>query len=285
MKYFYHEQLLVMKLFQKLLFNLFIGIRRSIYLTLFCFDRVFFRRRQSIIVVSYHSICKDRWKFSIDPDSIKKQIDYLLKHYSVISIKDLESFFQGNKKISFPAVILTFDDGYRDVLVIKKYLQEKNIYPALFVLSDTHHADWKELGTKRKFLNHKEIQLLAKIGWEVGVHSATHANLLKSNSFNLEKEIMQSKKDLERRLQLSLNYFAYPRGKYSSTVVNIVRKAQYLLAFTMDDGFISTKTHKLLIPRIGIDRTHSFHEFKAAFSPSVIALRKLIKSTYIGNYL
>ena len=45
------------------------------------------------------------------------------------------------------------------------------------MLSDTKHANDSEMKTKRPFLTTKEIQTLKKAGWEIGCHSATHANL------------------------------------------------------------------------------------------------------------
>lgn len=268
-----------------LLFTFFIITRRCAYLLLGFFDTHFSQHRKLVFVLSYHSVRQDAWRFSVDPDVIKKQIDYLNSRYTIITLNDLALFIQGKKSILLPAVVLTFDDGYKDILAIKKYLIERHITPALFILSDTIHANWNELGSKRPFLNKHELHSLAKLGWEIGAHSATHANLLMVKGKALKKEIIESKKVLEKTLQIPIKYFAYPRGKYSLPVVRVVKKAQYDLALTMDDGFITQRTNTFLVPRIGIDRTHTFSEFKATVSPSVITVRSIIKRSFLGKYL
>jgi hypothetical protein len=59
-----------------------------------------------------------------------------------------------------------------------------------------------------------------------------------------------------------------------------VKQAGFKLAFSMDDEKVNKKTDPFTFPRIGIDRTHSFLEFQAAFSPSVILIRKAIKKIH-----
>ncbi len=269
---------------KKLFFILFTLLRRGIYVLLAFFDRMV-KREQKVFILSYHSIASDGWRFSIDPHVIKKQIDYLQKHYAMITLKDLELFLAGKKTMQKPSVILTFDDGYKDILTIKDYLVTKKIRPALFILSDRERANWQELGTKRQFLNKEEIRSLIKLDWEIGCHSATHDNLSTIHKDMLEKEVVQAKKTLEKELQMPINYFAYPRGKYSPKVRTVIKAAKYSMAFTMDDGFITTQSDAYTLPRVGIDRSHTFAEFKAAFSPSVVTFRRIVKTSWIGRYL
>lgn len=258
------------------------ALRGYVYRFLSGVDHVLNRKNQ-LFILSYHSLASDDWRFSVNVSEFKRQINYLSKHYSFISLKELSSAIRGQKTLAQPSVILTFDDGYKDVLQVKEFLAKKHIQPALFLMSDTRHTNWTELATKRPFLTKREVLGLAKAGWEIGSHSATHANL--ATVSNRDQEVIGSKKTLEKELGLPIKYFAYPRGKYSSQVLQAVKKANYQLALTMDDGVITSATDPLLIPRIGIDRSHSFAEFTATFSPSVVQLRKQIKETFLGRYL
>ncbi len=47
------------------------------------------------------------------------------------------------------------------------------------------------------------------------------------------------------------------------------------MALSMDAGFINQKTDLFKVPRVGVDRSHTFMEFKYIFSPSVIRIKKL----------
>lgn len=261
------------------------SIRRASYVLLGSIDRTLIKSQSQIVVLSYHSVAHDTWKFSIDRSMLMKQISYLQKHYSILSLDSLNQFIKNKTTITKPSVVLTFDDGYKDILTMKDFFKKKNITPALFILANPKKPNLKELGTKRTFLSKREIISLHKAGWEIGCHSATHSNLAELSDKELYQEIVASKRSLEKDLGIKINYFAYPRGKYNAAVLEMVKKAKYKMAFTMDDGLITPGVAPLMLPRVGIDRTHTFAEFKTAFSPSVIRLRRTIKMTPIGRYL
>jgi peptidoglycan/xylan/chitin deacetylase (PgdA/CDA1 family) len=270
---------------KSLLSHILISGRKAAYLFLGLFDRAIGRKKPVVTILSYHSVSNDSWKFSVSPAMIKKQISYLLTQYDVITLSDLELYFKGKKNFSRPAVVVTFDDGYKNVMTLSSFFAQKNIRPALFVLSNTKKPNWKELGTKRDFLTNKDIKILIKNGWEIGSHSNTHANLATVSPKELETEVRTAKETLEKNSGIKIKYFAYPRGKYSKEVLQVVKKAKYIFGLTMDDGFINPKSDLLTLPRVGIDQTHSFAEFKATISPTVIQCRGLVKQTFIGRYV
>lgn len=276
-----HMQLFI----KEVLFSSAKAVRKVTYRSLGAFDRTFLKRQNVIFVLSYHSVTTDNWRFSVNASVLKKQIIFLKKHFDIVSLKTLEAHIKGQKEIIKPSVVLTFDDGYKDILTMKDYFKKQNIKPALFVLANTKHPNWKELGNKRPFLSKREILTLYKAGWEIGCHSATHDNLATLDKKALHEEIVSAKKSLENDLGFSINYFAYPRGKYNSDVLHYVKKAKFSMALTMDDGIIKTQIDLFTVPRVGIDRTHTFEEFIHAFSPSVVLLRKAVKQSPLGRYL
>jgi peptidoglycan/xylan/chitin deacetylase (PgdA/CDA1 family) len=259
--------------------------RQATYALLSTFDRTVLKKQNKIVILSYHSVAKDTWRFSVDPSVLKKQITYLQKNFDIISLQTVHAYIQGKVEITKPSVVLTFDDGYKDILTMRDFFKKNNIKPALFLLANTKTPNWKELGTKRPFLTKREILSLHKSGWEIGCHSGTHANLATLTDKEIQQETVSAKKALETHLGIKIEYFAYPRGKYNSRVLNFIKKAKYKMALTMDDGFITTKTDLLRVPRVGVDRTHSFKEFTATFSPSVVRVRKLVKDSPVGRYL
>jgi peptidoglycan/xylan/chitin deacetylase (PgdA/CDA1 family) len=267
------------------LFRYIIPIRRATYASLGFFDRAVLRTKNPVFIISYHSVANDTWRFSVDEEQVKKQILFLQKNFKVISLKNLLDFINGKKAITKPSVVLTFDDGYKDILKLKSFFDKQKIKPAIFILADNKHANVSEMKTKRPFLTTKEIKSLKKAGWEIGCHSATHANLSELTLEKLEKEVHGAKKDLEKELGFSIPFFAYPRGKYNKDVLKNVKKANFVLGLTMDDGTISRKSDVLALPRIGVDRTHTFSEFTNTFSPSVVKLRAVIKKSPAGKYL
>lgn len=264
--------------------NVFCLVRRCFYNCLRYFDRLLPRRSDKVIIFSYHSISQDNWRFSVDPNVFRDQIELLLSKYSPITLSEAEEFLRGSRAIKRPSFVLTFDDGYRDILTVKNFLHEKGIRPAFFVLSDTSRSDGDELGTNREFLSDSEIRKLHGLGWEIGCHSATHGDFWAMPESRLRQETVEAKTSLEKRLGVPVRYFAYPRGRYTEAARRLVLEAGYTLALSMDDGFLSRKTDPLTVPRIGVDRTHSLSEFSAIHTDAAILFRKAAKKI-IGRFL
>lgn len=264
---------------------LFLTVRKLIYLTLLVIDQLWGAKAQ-IIVLCYHGLADDGWRFSVKKSNFVRQIDYLLKqNYRLITLRNLDNYLKGKSEISKPAAIITFDDGYRNLLEIKDYLSQKGIKPALFVLSDRRKADRKELATNNKLLTKKELLKLKKLGWEIGCHSATHRDFSKLEKKDIQGEVVDSKKALEKELGLRIDYFAYPKGIYNKAILRKIKSAGYQLGLSMDDALIDKTTRRLVIPRVGIEGTHSLAEFKATISPKAIFLRGLIKKLGLERYV
>ncbi|HYK08163.1 MAG TPA: polysaccharide deacetylase family protein [Candidatus Eisenbacteria bacterium] len=240
-----------------------------------------FGRNPKIFILCYHSISDDSWRFGVSLSTLEKQIKFLSSKYSAITLQDVESVIKGKRRITQPSFVITFDDGYKEVLLIRNLMKKLGITPTLFMLSDTKNPDYKELDTKREFLTPKDMQLLLSDGWNIGSHGATHTDFWNMSSHEIEKEIIGSRKQLQKVCNRAVSYFAYPKGRYTKNIVDTVKKAGYQAAFSMDDGKIDSQTNLFTIPRVGVDRTHTFAEFQFLFSPSVIAFRKFIKE-HIG---
>lgn len=252
-------------------------LRRSIYVFLYVLDKIL-GRKPGVFILCYHSISSDTWRYGVSKEVFEEQINYLMRHYTAISLDDLNLYLQGKKDLKAPSFIITFDDGYQDVLAVRDFIKKLNIKPALFVLSDRKAVDRKELNTMRPFLSTGQILELKKDGWIIGCHSATHANFRDMTQEQLDCEIAASKKSLEKELGFPIRYFAYPKGVYTQAVLITLERAGYALALTMDDYTLDIKAKVLRIPRIGVDRTHDFVEFKAIFYPGAILFRKLVKN-------
>lgn len=259
------------------------SMRRLAYLTASRLDNKV-AKQNDVIILCYHSVADDNWRFSESFPTLKTQIDYLLTIREPLSLADLELFLNGKKPITTPSFIITFDDGYENILQTVKYFQKKQIRPALFVLSHPEKANRAELGNDLPLLSDSQIKTLQKAGWIIGAHGATHADFMNINTTVLKNEIQDAKQLLEKKLGFPVSYFSYPKGVYSNSIINTVKKSGYSMAVSMDDGYITSATDKYRIPRVGVDATHTFEEFKVLFSPSVTKLRGFFKKTPIARY-
>ncbi|CAN5308644.1 hypothetical protein BH10PAT2_BH10PAT2_2270 [soil metagenome] len=261
------------------------SIRNGVYSAAALFDMITLRKSKGVYILCYHSVNEDSWKFSIDLKVMEKQILWLSKHFTIVSLSEIEKFRNGSLQLKKPAIALTFDDGYKDILKLKEFFQKLDIHPTVFLIGDTAHANEVELETKRDFLNTSEILMLKKAGWEIGSHSMTHADFSSLSPVAMESEITSSKKALESQTGLPIHWIAYPKGAYNDQVKETVAKSGYRLGFSLDDEDLTSSSDLFAMPRIGVDRSHSFPMFKILTSPTCILVRKTLKSSGIGKLM
>lgn len=259
-------------------------IRNLVYSLLSIFDKLFYIKKPLIIVLCYHNIGNDKWKFSISKSVFERQINYLVGNREPISLTKLRSYLTGDTSIEKPSFVITFDDGCEGVMEIVDFVKSKNIVPTMFLIANSQEADRHELDSNVKLLNTKQISKLIKMGWEIGCHSMTHADFNKLGE-TLDQEINNSKDKLELDLGVNVSYFSFPKGKYNNEIITTLKKGKYNLAVTMDDGLINTETDIYTIPRIGVDKTHSFEVFKSAILSSSIQARSLFKKSFLFKYI
>ena len=270
----------IRKKINRYLYKTLIVMRRMTYLLLYGTNVFFIKNNQQIYIFCYHSVFTDDWQFSVGFEKMKKQVTYLLSKYKPVTLADIKAHLTGGKAITHPSFTITFDDGYKDVLQTKEYFKSLGIRPAVFILSDRNNVLEKELDTKREFLNAHDILELKEAGWDIGCHSATHADFSRLDKDGIKKEIIDAKMNLEKELGMPISYFSYPKGKYSPEILSAVGKAGYTLGVSMDDICLNRTTNLLALPRIGVDNTHTFREFKALHTLPAMLFRRFIKKLF-----
>lgn len=235
-------------------------------------------RKTKIFILCYHSVSSDGWEHGVSLTALDKQFGYLHKEYNFISLSQLIDYLDSGVEIPDYSVVITFDDGYKDIFGARALIKKYGIVPTVFLLSDPVNVNRTEVANKKDNLSDAEIRVLMNDGWEIGNHSATHPDFHSLSVSDAKIEIIDSKATLQKKFGVEINSFAYPKGRYTKVVLDAMMHAKYKLGLSMDDGVISKKSPRYTIPRVGIMRNHSFLEFKASFSPTVIQLRKFIKS-------
>lgn len=258
-------------------------LRRTIYQFVTCIEAIGKRfgafKKPRMVFLCYHSISDDGWRFSVSEDMFKKQVLWLKnKGYTFLTLKNVHDIMKGQLAMPQKGVTLMFDDGYKDVMSIGDWLKREDVPASVFVLSDTENAAQSEICPGKPFLSNQDIEELEQLGWEIGNHSATHTDFSKLSADDIQREITDSKKVLDIQLQRNIPWFAYPKGYYNDAVVQAVREAGYTMAFTMDDSPIELTHDFMLMPRIGVDNSHTMSDFRGMISPAAIWFRQCIKS-------
>jgi peptidoglycan/xylan/chitin deacetylase (PgdA/CDA1 family) len=89
-------------------------------------------------------------------------------------------------------------------------------------------------------LNWTEIREMSKNGISFGAHTVTHPVLSHCKTEDMENEIVESKKTIERNLKQPVNHFAYPFGRYgdfSDDAKKTLRAGGFQTAVTTIPGY------------------------------------------------
>jgi peptidoglycan/xylan/chitin deacetylase (PgdA/CDA1 family) len=173
-------------------------------------------------------------------------------------VQQLFEALERRKPLPSRPVLITFDDGYRDVLDNAAPVLHRLGMPATaFIITD------RVGGPDPSFLDWRELRALERDGFTIGSHTVHHVRLPSLSSAQAMLELSQSRATLERHLHKPVRWFAYPDGATSSAVVALVRKAGYLLAFTTQHGVAQYAREPLLLHRYEIPRSDGLAGFAA----------------------
>lgn len=188
-------------------------------------------------IIMYHSVspdAKEENRLSVSKQTFQRQMRFLKQnHYNVLSLEKLGVLIRNGKKFPPKAVVITFDDGYRDNYVyafpvLKKY----NLPATMFIIVN-------EVGRPQgDRLAWDEIKAMSDSALiSVGSHCLGPEPLVKIKLKEaLEKEIFDSKKILEEKLSKSVIVFSYPEGMFNSRIKQLVKGAGYKLAVATNPG-------------------------------------------------
>lgn len=182
-----------------------------------------------MISVMYHHVNSDRC--SNDLVIFEEHLKYIKANFTTIF---------PHEKVEKNSICLTFDDAYADFYflifpLLKKYnLKALLAIPSKYILNSTNekaqnrmnfeHNDLFKNYKKATFCTYKELKEMKDSGLVIfGSHSHSHVNLLEEN-INLDLELRISKEILEKNLNVKIESFVFPFGKYNQEILKVAQK-------------------------------------------------------------
>jgi peptidoglycan/xylan/chitin deacetylase (PgdA/CDA1 family) len=249
--------------------------------------------RKRVIILCYHGVTErqkrhpaDRSGLHIRSDRFEAQLNYLRRHYQVISLAE---FIEARKRnISLPdrSVVLTFDDGYRNFLTSAlPRLIARDMPVSVFLITDriqpenqSHGNEWSE-SDDETFLSWQEIKELQQHGVEFGSHTCSHRKLSEIAAVEAEQELRLSHQTIAAHLSQATMPLAFPYGAYSEAVVAMTRELPYTCALTTDAGTNAPVTDLFLLRRNLIGDDDDEMLFAARVSGLTALLQKARRGT------
>jgi glycosyltransferase involved in cell wall biosynthesis/peptidoglycan/xylan/chitin deacetylase (PgdA/CDA1 family) len=186
--------------------------------------------------------------------------------YLPITLKQFLDCQRDRRPVPVGSVVITFDDGYTDNYThADPILQQQNIPATIFLVSGyiglANKWDEQKQLSGRPLMSWSQIQELKEHGVQFGAHTCTHPILTAISSDRAEEEITLSRKQLESRLVVPVDHFAYPYGEHDSAVQDMVRQAGFTAGCTVDAGLNTLITPIFSLHRVEIRGTDSLARF------------------------
>lgn len=222
---------------------------------------------RTLRVLMYHKV-NDRWPNPATvPTAVFDEQMHLLRDlgYTPVTLDAVRDHYLEGVPLPPGAVLITFDDGYRDNLENALPVLERYGYPAVvFVpigyLDDgrplPHEEPLLRLGVRNPTVRWAELAELEARGMRVESHGIAHRPLSELSLDEALREIVLSKLRLEERLGREVEAFAYVKGSladYRPEHASLVEQAGYRLAFSTVSGANGPGTNRFRLRRYNIE--------------------------------
>jgi peptidoglycan/xylan/chitin deacetylase (PgdA/CDA1 family) len=237
--------------------------------------------RVRAVVLLYHSVSDERSGLAVPTRVFEEQMHYLAGHFELITVTELVTRLTQSSEHSHPAknarwstyplAALTFDDGYADnsdqvLPILAAYQVRATFYPVTGLLGQ-YHSD--RHGQEVRMLSWEQLCQMVGQGHEIGAHTVHHPKLHQLPVEEVRAEVFQCKSDLEARLNVAVESFAYPSGRYTPVVKELVRAAGFTSAVTIHERTVGAVFDPFELPRIPVQPDTSLAAFKARTTAAI----------------
>jgi peptidoglycan/xylan/chitin deacetylase (PgdA/CDA1 family) len=210
----------------------------------------------TVPILLYHHITADLdgSRYNVDPAIFDEQMKWLSdNHYTTITVSQVAELILNGGQMPLRPVVITFDDGNFDIYQNSYPILQKYGFVATFYIVD-RYINGKDMITT------DEVKELIQAGWEIGSHSKYHTDLLSAGA-DLETEVRMSKLDMEERLGVPINSFAYPFGSANPDVIGKVIRSGYTSAVGLGEAITHGYYDVFYLNRIEIQADYDMQKF------------------------
>lgn len=217
-----------------------------------------------IPILLYHSVSADppEWiaPYSVTPDSFAHHADLIVASgRTPMTVSELVAALRGHSALPPRPVVVTFDDGFADVVQAANRLLDNDIRSTLYVTTGALSG-----GPRRPkhlalppadMLDWSQLTELTDMDVEIGAHTLTHPQLDAMRIDLARNEIQGSKHLLEDYLGREVPSFAYPHGFQSARLRSEVATAGYTSACGVMNALSSDSDRVFCLARLTVRNT------------------------------
>ena len=252
----------------------------------------------------------------MDVVDAERNFTYLKKHYHIIGLSDYLIAVQNQTKLPKKSVVITFDDGHVSNYQMLPAIQRLQIPVTIFLCSSIvgtqrhfwfRHSEWmkSQVEALKQLSNQQRLEALKQFGFEqqkeyddtqalskeqiaemkdvvdFQSHTCYHPILPQCDNEEAQREIAESKQQLESDFGLEISALSYPNGDYSLRDIKIAKDAGYSCGVTVDSGYKDSHTDLFRIKRFSVNDAKTITELMVKASGCYALMKhKLHKPAY-----
>ncbi|HSJ95113.1 MAG TPA: polysaccharide deacetylase family protein [Gaiellaceae bacterium] len=247
-------------------------------------------------VLMYHKV-NDLWPHPTTvPTAVFDEQMWLLGElgYVPVTLGAVRDYYLEGEPLPPRAVLITFDDGYRDNLenaapILRRYGYPAVVFVPVGYLDDDrplpHEDALRLLGVRNETVDWTQLADLEASGIRVESHGIAHRPLSELEPAEAVREITSSKLRLEERLGREVEAFSFVKGSladYRPEHASLVQQAGYKLAFTSVSGANGPGTDRFRLRRYNVEPypARTF-ELVLAGACDLIAVKDTVAGTHV----
>lgn len=221
--------------------------------------RCWFPFSTSPLVLCYHAIREKNddpvlAKFSVTTMSFEQQLDSLdNRGFTFITPGQLAAFLETGAPLPRRPVLLTFDDGYTELLgLARDVLRPRGIEAIAFIVTGAASNEWDQAYGAQPIdlMTREQLIELNDLGIEIASHSRTHGEMQLMADSEQAAEARGSIDDLVRDGLPRPRFFAYPYGANNPSARSAVDRAGFLAAFGLRQSRLRLNSDRFDLPRV-----------------------------------
>lgn len=233
----------------------------------------------------------------LDVEHFAEQMAWLRENgYQTLFVSELADYLLNDQELPEKAVIITFDDGYESNYVYALPILEEYQIKANFaiVVRDTERREEQPdetpyTDTSLRHMTFEQLREMVASGLvEVGSHTyhshgdvnvddagntkpalvnyhyntvTKHLETAEEYQERVMTDLLKSREVLKAQLGKEPAYFAYPYGRYTNELIEIVEGAGFTVALSVKEDRIRSARQILHLPRYAVHNDLSLEDF------------------------
>lgn len=175
---------------------------------------------------------KYRVNLSVEPNQFRAQMQYLADNgYTTIDLYDLSRAITNKETLPEKPIILTFDDGYKDIY--------QNAYPAMqeFGFTSTLFIPTEFIDLSYEpYMTWDMLEEMAAAGHRLEPHSRSHPDIRGLSRDALIWQMLGPQETIAAHVGYKPRFFGYPSGRYDENAIQLLKELDFWGAVTTQGG-------------------------------------------------